>query len=220
MTNKTSSKSSRPPRRPRGKATPITNLAFSEILIPEVLGGNSGLSVAHLNVLPTIFPWLRATAGSFSKYQLRKIVLTFIPAGSTTYTGQIVGGFSYDSFENQPTSFAHVAQLARHRIQTVHSRQSWSLDVKQLVNSVYPTISAADLLLLSRQERIAYLPAIFHLATTSPNTQTLGCVQITYSVDFSAPLFSSIPASVPFVWTTEPEDPAQSPPSFSSSGAD
>jgi hypothetical protein len=167
--------------------TSITNLSYSEVIQHELKGGVT--TPIQVMVIPTNFSWLKGTAQTFSKYQLKKVVFTFLPAGSMTYTGQIVGAFTYDAFENQPSSFAHVAQTSAHRIQTVHKPQSWTLDVSKTLNQTYPVIDAKQLQDLPNQQKIPYLPAVFHLANTSPNTQTLGILQCTYSVDFSAPLF-------------------------------
>lgn len=175
-------------RRP-GVRNPVTNYKFSEIIDPNILGGTSGSSVAHVNIIPTLFPWLVQSAGQFSKYTLKKVVFTFLPAGSMTYTGQIVGAFTYDSFENPPASFAQLCQTARHRVRTVHQAQSWTLDVGSLGKTIYPVITHAALVGMTESERLPYLPAIFHYANTSPNTQQIGMLQVTYSIDFSAPVF-------------------------------
>jgi hypothetical protein len=177
--------------KPRFKNTtsPITNVKFTETLIPSVVGGVT--AAQDLFILPTNFPWLATTATVFSKYQLRKVVITFIPAGSTTYTGQIVGAFTYDSFEAPPSTFSQVSQTAAHRIQTIHRRQSWSLDVTKTTNRIYPTVSNVAFLTIPASGRVPYLPAFFHLVNNSPNTQMLGSLQVTYSVDFTAPLFLS-----------------------------
>lgn len=183
-------RSTRGTGRPRpGVRNPITNFKFSEIIEPNIIGGNSGLAVTHVNIIPTLFPWLVQSAGHFSKYILRKVVFTYLPAGSMTYTGQIVGAFTYDSFENPPASFAQLCQTARHRVKSVHQAQSWTLDVGQLGKTIYPVISSAALLSLAEPEKLPYLPAIFHFSNTSPNTQQLGMMQVTYSVDFLAPVF-------------------------------
>jgi len=175
--------------RPRQTRSPVTNLSFSETLIPSVVGGVN--TVQDLYILPTNFPWLQNTATVFSKYQLKKIIVTFLPAGSTTYTGQIVGAFTYDAFEAPPATFAQVSQTAAHRISTVHRRQSWTLDVTKTTNRIYPVVSNVAFLTIPASGRVPYLPAFFHLANNSPNTQMLGSLQVTYSVDFTAPLFLS-----------------------------
>jgi hypothetical protein len=174
--------------------SPITNISFSEILIPSIVGGVT--AAQDIFILPTNFPWLHTTALTFSKYQLKKIILTFLPGGSTTYTGQIVGAFTYDSFETPPSTFAQVAQTASHRIQTVHRRQSWTLDCSKTTNAIYPVVDNVPFLTIPVTARVPYLPAFFHLVNNSPNTQTLGSLQVTYSVDFTAPLFLS--GSSPF----------------------
>jgi hypothetical protein len=189
MTQRRSSK--RSPRRKQrsGSASksPITNLKFSEILIPSIVGAVA--AVQDLYILPTNFPWLATTARTFSKYQLKKISITFIPAGFSTYTGQVVGAFTYDAFETPPSTFAQVAQTAAHRIQTVHRRQTWTLDCSKTTNRIYPVVDNVPFLTIPTSGRVPYLPAFFHLCNNSPNTQMLGSLQITYSVDFTAPLF-------------------------------
>jgi hypothetical protein len=188
MRNRGKANRGRKPRASRQK-TSVTNISFTETIIPNVVGGVA-LTV-DLSILPTVFPWLTTSASVFSKYQLKKMLFTFVPAGASTYTGQIVGAFTYDSFENPPSSFSQVSQTAAHRIQTVHRRQSWSLDVTKTTQKIYPVVSLTSFLTIPVTGRVPYLPAIFHFANNSPNTQMLGSLQVTYSVDFSAPLFLS-----------------------------
>lgn len=176
-------------RRPRSRknTTPITTVKFTETISDVIIGG--GEDVQALLLFSNNLPWLRETSSNFSQFEWKRLQVTFVPAGSMTYVGQVCGGFTYDQYENPPSTFAQVNQLSAHRVQSIHKQTTWTLDVKRFGKRVYPVVNGTQLLALDPGDRIPYLPAIFWLGVKSANTQLLGTLIVSYSVALSNPLF-------------------------------
>lgn len=168
--------------------TPITTLKFRETLM-TINGTSGGDFLQSSLIIPTAFTWLRTHAATFSQFRLAKCTYHFIPAGSMTYTGTVVGGFTYDTYENPPSTFTQVAQLSAHTIGSIHRPRSWTLNTSRLGKQYWPVISPTALLALDAGARLPYLPAVFYIASDSANTQPIGKLEVQYTFEFLNPLF-------------------------------
>lgn len=149
------------------------------------------VAVNHQQVVPTRFPWLTDLALKYSEYSLRSLSFRWVPAGSANDAGQVVGGFTYDSYENIPTTYAQVSQLAQHRLNPIHRGATWRLPTNKLPKRWWPVLSEQDLGALPVAQRAPYLPAIFHLGIRSDrqNGQLAGSIEVIYTVAFTQPNF-------------------------------
>jgi len=172
--------------RRRSGSSRLTTVRFRETL--SVVNYSSELVQLH-QLIPTAYTWLSPTALSFSEYQVTALSLRWIPAGAATDAGQVVGGFTFDSFEQTPTTYDQLSQLAQHRLSPVSRSVSWRLPTSRLRTRLWPVISASDLASLDVAERAPYLPAIFFFGLRSDrqNGQVAGTLEVNYTFGFSQP---------------------------------
>lgn len=151
------------PSRPRA-ARRTTCVTFREVVADIAYAP----SVVQLHqVVPTRYSWLAPIALSFSEYRVASLTFRWTPAGAATDSGQVVGGFTFDSFESTPANFSQISQLAQHRLSPVHRSASWRLPVSRLRTRLWPVLERDALAALPLPERLPYLPAVFCFALRS-----------------------------------------------------
>jgi hypothetical protein len=169
-----------------GRSGRNTSITFRETLLDINF---APFVINHQQIVPTRFPWAKDLALKFSEYKITALSIHWCPAGAATDAGQVVGGFTFDSFEKIPDNYARVSQLAQHKLDPVHRPTSWRLPVSRLAKVWWPVLSEADLTSLPVSQRLPYLPAIFHFGLRSDrvNGQLAGSLEVVYTLSLTMP---------------------------------
>lgn len=174
--------------------------------IAKLTGAGGFKSVAML-LMPGAreFVWLSAAAGVYSKYRWRKLRLYYTPLCSTSSSGEVAMGLSYDpSIERLPSTMedalqsymavsgapwanANTPDLSDLSRPIPAGAMAIDLDCKRLSSQWYQYITTAQLASVI-QSRTQYVPAEVELSTDLPQGVVGGRIWASYQVELIEPV--------------------------------
>jgi len=182
---------SRRSRRKAASALPGTLVIGKQEILAVKLGNAGTFSGNQLQLIPTFEPKSRLglIALQYSQYVIERSVVSYSTGTSTSTSGRVTLGWTFDAMQEAPTTIHQILQMSASRVSSVWKNVSSSMPARSPEKRRYAVLSADLFKTLSNADKQIYLPATLQVATdeSAQSGLLVGTLMWSYSIRFFGP---------------------------------